>query len=140
MGGLVRLIRFQACQEWYSAVDESSKHARKVPTESGGEVFRRRLTKTNWVTVRTRVIPSFRVWFRAILLCLILNCTKMNADFEYSLFTGGAHSRVEASISSPISPPYVAKQLTALFHTQPPFSSLGYESVAPYQRVGRLSM
>ena len=27
--------------------------------------------------------------------------------------------------------PYVAKQLTALFHTQPPFSSLGCQSVAP---------
>ena len=38
-------------------------------------VFRRRLTKTHtWVTVRTRVTPSFRVrvCFRAILLCLIL--------------------------------------------------------------------
>ena len=35
-----------------------------------------------------------------------------------SLSTGGAHSRVEASITSPTSPPYVAKQLTVLFHTQ----------------------
>ena len=33
--------------------------------------------------------------------------------------------------NSPTSPPYVAKQLTALFHTQPPFSSLGWQSVAP---------
>ena len=43
----------------------------------------------------------------------------------HSLSTGGAHSRVEASITSPTSPSYVAKQLTALFHTQPPYSSLG---------------
>ena len=43
----------------------------------------------------------------------------------HSLSTGGAHSQVEASITSPTSPPYVAKQLTARFHTQPPFSSLG---------------
>ena len=28
----------------------------------------------------------------------------------------GAHSRVEASIASPTSPPYVAKQLMTLFH------------------------
>ena len=49
----------------------------------------------------------------------------------HSLSTGGAHSRVEASITSPTSLPYVAKQLTALFHTQPPFSSLGCQTVAP---------
>ena len=39
------------------------------------EVSRRRLMKTyTWVIVRTSVTPSFRVrvWFRAILLCLIL--------------------------------------------------------------------
>ena len=32
------------------------------------------ITKTTWVTVRARVTPSFRVrvWFRAILFCLIL--------------------------------------------------------------------
>ena len=41
------------------------------------------------------------------------DCTKMNAHFEK--FTGGAHSRMEANITSPTSPPYVAKQLTALF-------------------------
>ena len=38
----------------------------------------------------------------------------------HSLSTGGAHSRVEPSITSPTSPPYVAKQLTALFHTTAP--------------------
>ena len=55
------------------------------------------------------------------------DCTKMNARFQKftALSTGGAHSRVEASITSPTSSPYVAKQLTALFHTQPPYSSLG---------------
>ena len=31
---------------------------------------------------------------------------------------GGAHSRVEASITSSTSRPYVTKQLTALFRTQ----------------------
>ena len=39
---------------------------------------------------------------------------------------GGAHSRVQASITSPTSPPYVAKRLTALLHTQPLFSILVY--------------
>ena len=40
----------------------------------GSEVSRRRLTKKKWVTVRTRDTPTcrVRVWFRAILLCLIL--------------------------------------------------------------------
>ena len=37
----------------------------------------------------------------------------------HSLSTGGAHSRVEASITTPTSPPYVAKQLTAQYRTQP---------------------
>ena len=36
----------------------------------------------------------------------------------HSLSTGGAHSWVEASITSPTSPPYVAKQLMVLFPTQ----------------------
>ena len=36
----------------------------------------------------------------------------------HSLSMGGAHSQVEASITSPTSPPYVAKQLPVLFHTQ----------------------
>ena len=49
----------------------------------------------------------------------------------HSLSTGGAHSRVEASITSPTSPPYVAKQLTVLFHTQLLCSFLVYCSVAP---------
>ena len=39
----------------------------------------------------------------------------------YGLSMGGAHSRVEAYSTSPTSPPYVGKQLTALFHTQPLF-------------------
>ena len=42
----------------------------------------------------------------------------------HSLSTGGAHSGVEASITSPTSPPYLAKQLMALFHTQPLFKLL----------------
>ena len=44
---------------------------------------------------------------------------------------GGAHSRVEANITSPTSPPYVTKQLTALFHTQSLLSVLLYCSVVP---------
>ena len=62
------------------------------------------------------------------------DCTKMNAHFKKNsqlVYGGGAHSRVEASITSPTSPPYVAKQLTALFHTQPLFSFLVYCSVVP---------
>ena len=39
---------------------------------------------------------------------------------------GGAHLCVETRITSPTSPPYVPKQLTALFHTQPFFSFFGY--------------
>ena len=60
------------------------------------------------------------------------DCTKMNTHFRqkiHSLSTGGAHSRVEASITSLTSPPYVAKKLTALFHTQPLFSFLVYCTV-----------
>ena len=68
------------------------------------------------------------------------DCTKMNAhNFQkiHSLSTGGAHSRVETSTTSPTSPPYVAKQLTALFHTQPLFSFLVHFSVVPtiYSRI-----
>ena len=39
---------------------------------------------------------------------------------------GGAHSQLKASITSPTSTPYLAKQLAALFHTQTPFSFLLY--------------
>ena len=35
----------------------------------------------------------------------------------HSLSMGGAHSRVEAYIDSPTTPPYIGKQLTVLFHT-----------------------
>ena len=55
----------------------------------------------------------------------------MHISKIHILSTGGAHSRVEASITSPTSPPYVAKQLTALFHTQSLFSFLLYYSVVP---------
>ena len=59
------------------------------------------------------------------------DCTKMNAHFKNSqLVYGRAHLRVEASITSLTSPPYVAKQLTALFHTQPLLSLL-YCSIVP---------
>ena len=61
-----------------------------------------------------------RLMFGATLGMDNFDCTKMNAHFKknHSLSTGGAHSRVEASITSPTSPPYVAKQLTVLFPTQ----------------------
>ena len=45
-----------------------------------------------------------------------LDCNKINAHFNH-LFPEGPHSRVEAYIASPTSPPYVGKQLMALFHT-----------------------
>ena len=57
--------------------------------------------------------------------------TKMKAHLYHSLFMGGSHSQVEESITSPTSLPYLAKQLTALFLTQPLFSSFGYCSVVP---------
>ena len=48
------------------------------------------------------------------------DCTKMNAHFKKftACLREGLNSRVEASVTSPTSPPYVAKQLTVLFHTQ----------------------
>jgi len=48
-----------------------------------------------------------------------------------SLYTGGAHSQVLAYFASPTSPPYVGKQLTALFHTQPLLKYLVYNNAAP---------
>jgi len=48
-----------------------------------------------------------------------------------SLSTGEAYSRVLAYIASPTSPPYVATQSTALFHTQPLLKYLVYSIVAP---------
>ena len=62
---------------------------------------------------------------------MFANFTECTFRKIHSLSTGEAHSRVEASITSPTSPPYVTKQLTALFHTQPLFSSLGCQTVAP---------
>ena len=58
--------------------------------------------------------------------------TKINATFQkiHSLSTGGAHSRVLA-YASPTSPPYVGKQLTVLFHTQPLLKCLVYSIAAP---------
>ena len=64
-------------------------------------------------------------------LSLLLEWTapKKECAFQkiHSLSTGGDHSRVEASITNPTSFTYAAKQLTALFHTQPLFSSFGYQ-------------
>ena len=98
------------------------------------------LTVGSVLTTNVSQISLCQLLFRATLkvwldscLSLLLEWTTLTATFLkiHSLSTGGAHSRVEASITSPTSPPYVAKQLTALFHTQPPFGSLGYQSVAP---------
>ena len=49
------------------------------------------------------------------------------------LHWGGAHSRVEAYIANQPLPPYVGKQLLALFHTQLRFSVLG----AVYMQLGK---
>ena len=50
----------------------------------------------------------------------------------HSLSTGWAHSRVLAYIASPTSrPPYVGKQLTALFYPHPLLKYLLYSIVAP---------
>ena len=85
----------------------------------------------------------FQLLFRATIkvrldscLSLLLEWTTLTAPkwlhiFKNSqLVTGGAHSRVEASITSPTFPPYVGKQLTALFHTQPPLTSRLYTIAA----------
>ena len=42
---------------------------------------------------------------------------------------GGAHSRLGTYVASPTSSPYVSKQLTALFHTQPLLTYLVYSIV-----------
>ena len=60
-------------------------------------------------------------------------CTKMIAHlkkFTAWLQEGLIHEWKQ-TITSPTSPPYVAKQLTTLFHTQPLFSLLVYCSVVP---------
>ena len=49
--------------------------------------------------------------------------------------TGGAHSQVLAYIASYISPPYLGKQLTALFHTQPLLKYLVYSIAAPMVKL-----
>ena len=52
------------------------------------------------------------------------DCTKMNARFQKftaCLWEGLIHEWKQALLA----PPYVAKQLMLLFHTQPPYSSLG---------------
>ena len=49
----------------------------------------------------------------------------------HSLSMGEAHSRLLAYIASPTSPPYVDKQLTALFHTQPLLKYFVYSIAAP---------
>ena len=49
--------------------------------------------------------------------------------------TGGAHSRVLAHIASYTSPPYLGKQLTVLFHTQPLLKYLVYSIAAPMVKL-----
>ena len=49
--------------------------------------------------------------------------------------TGGAHSRVLAYIASYTSPPYLGKQLTVLFHTQPLLKYLVYSIAAPMVKL-----
>ena len=60
------------------------------------------------------------------------DCTKMNAHFKKftaCLREGLIHEWKQALLAPPL--PYVAKQLTALFHTQPFFSFLVYGNVVP---------
>ena len=60
------------------------------------------------------------------------DCTKMHAHFEK--FTACLRESLihewKQALLAPTSPPYVAKQLTALFDTQPSISSLGCQTVA----------
>ena len=94
---------------------------------------------SNVLVSQNQSVPAFvqsysqsqaRLMFVTTLGMDSFDCIKMNAHFK-KFTAGGANSRVEASITCPTSPPHVAKQLTALFHTQPPFSSFGCWSVAP---------
>ena len=57
------------------------------------------------------------------------DCTNIKKMYSFSL--GGAHSRVEAYMARPTSPPYVTKQFTVLFHTPPLFTALVHIYVAP---------
>ena len=59
-------------------------------------------------------------------LSKLLEWTTLSAKkFTACLREGLIHELKQLGITSPNFPPYVAKQLTALFHTQPPFGSLG---------------
>ena len=52
------------------------------------------------------------------------DCNKMNAYFKKNSQLDYGKVSFTIGRNSPTSPPYVTKQLTAVFHTQPPFSSL----------------
>ena len=66
-----------------------------------------------------------------------LDCTKINAHFKKftaCIWEGLIHEckhTLLAYFVSPTSPPYVGKQLTALFHTQPLLKYLVYGIAAP---------
>ena len=72
-----------------------------------------------------------RLMFVATLRMDNFDCTKMHISKTSQLVYGRGSFTSGSNFTSPTSPPYVDKQLTALFHTQPPFSSLGCQSVAP---------
>ena len=61
-------------------------------------------------------------------LSLFLKWTTLTAKIIAQM--GGAHSWVEAYIASPTFPPYDGKQLTVLFHTQSPFTTLVHRCTA----------
>ena len=100
------------------------------------------LTVGSVLTTNPSQISLYQLLFKATLkvrldscLSLLLERTTLTAPKwmhilkNHSLSTGGAHSRVEASITSPTSASYLAKQLMALFHTQTLFSFHLYCSV-----------
>ena len=66
-----------------------------------------------------RVTLNIRLPSTCLSLHWLLWLHKNESTFQkiHSLSGGGAHSRVEAYIASPTSPPYVGKQLTVLLHT-----------------------
>ena len=73
--------------------------------------------------------------FRAPLKVWLGSCLSTAFQKIHSMSTGGAHSRVLAYIASYTSPPYLGKQLTVLFHTQPLLKYLVYSIAAPMVKL-----
>ena len=92
-----------------------------------GRVLTTNLSQINLCQLLFRATLKVRL---GLCLSLHLEWTILTAPNEctfqkiHSFSVGGAHSQVEASITSPTYPSYVAKQLMALFHTRPLLSSI----------------